>query len=70
MSGTKLGGQKARQTNYRKYGEDFYRKIGAKGGKLGHTGGFWANRELAITAGRKGGLISRRGPRISKITTP
>jgi hypothetical protein len=31
------------------------------GGKLGRTGGFYANRELAREAGRKGGRISRRG---------
>jgi hypothetical protein len=28
---------------------------------MGHTGGFAANRELARTAGAKGGRISRRG---------
>lgn len=63
MAGTKAGGQAAAATNKAKYGPGFYAKIGAKGGKLGHTGGFFANRELASTAGRKGGLISRRGPR-------
>jgi general stress protein YciG len=30
------------------------------GGKKGTTGGFAANRELARTAGAKGGRISRR----------
>ena len=39
---------------------DFYSKIGAKGGKLGTTGGFAANKELAREAGRKGGLKSKR----------
>lgn len=34
---------------------------GSKGGKNGHTGGFAADRELAVSAGRKGGTISRRG---------
>lgn len=42
-------------------GEDFYKRIGALGGKNGHTGGFYADRELASRAGRKGGAISRRG---------
>lgn len=37
-------------------------RIGAKGGKNGTTGGFYANRELARIAGRKGGTISRRKP--------
>jgi uncharacterized protein len=60
MAGTKAGGKAAAQTNKLKYGKDFYAKIGAKGGKLGKTGGFFANRELARLAGRKGGRISRR----------
>lgn len=61
MTGTLNGGLKARDTNYEKYGKDFYRNIGAIGGKLGHTGGFASNHDLAREAGRKGGLISRRG---------
>lgn len=62
MAGTKVGGLRAAETNRKKYGEDFYRNIGKKGGQNGHTGGFAANRELARTAGAKGGRISRRGP--------
>ncbi|MFZ2494471.1 MAG: KGG domain-containing protein [Candidatus Saccharimonadales bacterium] len=61
MSGTKAGGLKAAATNKTRHGKDFYARIGAKGGKLGTTGGFAANRELAREAGRKGGMISRRG---------
>lgn len=60
MAGTKKGGEKAASTNKDRYGSDFYAKIGAKGGKKGRTGGFYANRELARTAGAKGGRISRR----------
>ena len=60
MSGTKLGGMKAAATNKAKYGRSFYARIGAMGGKVGHTGGFYANRELAREAGAKGGRISRR----------
>lgn len=60
MAGTTNGGRRAAATNIKLYGKDFYAKIGAKGGKLGRTGGFAANRELAREAGRKGGLISRR----------
>lgn len=60
MSGTKAGGAKAAKTNRERHGDDFYAKIGAKGGRNGHTGGFYTNRELAREAGRKGGLISRR----------
>lgn len=61
MAGTKSGGQKAAETNRKKYGTDFYRNIGRKGGKNGHTGGFAANHELARIAGAKGGRISKRG---------
>lgn len=60
MPGTKEGGLKAASTNRNRHGKDFYARIGAKGGKLGTTGGFAANRELAREAGRKGGMISRR----------
>lgn len=60
MAGTQAGGINARNTNYAKHGKDFYRRIGALGGKAGTTGGFFANRELARIAGAKGGKISRR----------
>ncbi len=60
MAGTKAGGQAAAATNKKKYGSDFYAKIGARGGKVGKTGGFYANRELARIAGARGGRISRR----------
>ena len=60
MPGTKTGGLKARETNLKKYGKEFYRIIGSKGGQNGHTGGFASNPALARTAGAKGGRISRR----------
>ena len=60
MPGTVAGGRKAAQTNKTRHGKEFYARIGAIGGKKGHTGGFAANRDLAREAGRKGGLISRR----------
>lgn len=63
MAGTKLGGQMAAAKNKELYGEDFYKKIGAKGGRISKTGGFYANRELARKAGAIGGAISRRGPK-------
>lgn len=62
MSGTKAGGIKASKTNIERHGADFYKRIGQKGGRNGHTGGFAANRALARVAGAKGGRISRRGP--------
>lgn len=64
MAGTKDGGKAAAKTNREKYGADFYAKIGAAGGKKGRTGGFFANRELAREAGRKGGRISRRTKKV------
>lgn len=60
MAGTKIGGLKAARTNLQKHGNDFYVKIGTKGGLNGHTGGFAANPDLARMAGRKGGRISSR----------
>ncbi len=65
MAGTKEGGRAAAATNKSKYGKDFYAKIGAKGGKLGRTGGFYANRELAREAGRRGGRVSRRTKKVA-----
>ena len=63
MAGTISGGKKAAASNLARHGKDFYKTIGSKGGKNGRTGGFAANRELARIAGRKGGAISRRGPK-------
>lgn len=54
------GGLKAAATNKAIYGEDFYKKIGQRGGMNGHTGGFASNPALARIAGAKGGRISRR----------
>lgn len=64
MAGTKAGGLKTKETNLRLHGNDYYARIGALGGKAGHTGGFAANPELAREAGRKGGHNSRRGKAI------
>ena len=60
MPGTIEGGKKAANTNKLKYGKDFYARIGQKGGRNGHTGGFAANPALARIAGSKGGKKSRR----------
>ncbi len=61
MSGTKLGGMKAAETNKAKHGADFYQRIGRRGGQSGVTGGFYNNPKLAKMAGKKGGTISKRG---------
>lgn len=65
MAGTKLGAQKAVKNLKSKYGDDFFVRIGAKGGKASGTGGFYyaklhGNIELIQEAGRRGGTISRR----------
>lgn len=71
MTGTIEGGRKAAESNRKKYGSDFYNRIGRKGGRNGHTGGFASNkvgpdgltgRERAHSAGALGGRISKRGP--------
>lgn len=70
MAGTKAGGMKARATNLAKYGDDFYARIGRRGGQNGNTGGFASDKigadgltgfERARIAGAKGGSLSRRG---------
>jgi uncharacterized protein len=72
VSGTAIGGRKAGNKNLEKTsmklnGEwitiekgSFYKHIGSLGGKTSTGGGFAADRELAKSAGRKGGKASRR----------
>lgn len=65
MAGSPAGGLKAAKTNRKKYGRDFYQRIGAEGGKVSSTGGFHqmsredpaSHREHSATGGRR----SRRG---------
>lgn len=77
MSGTKAGGLKSADTNRKKYGEDFYREIGRKGGRNGHNGGFGSKKvgkdgmtgaERARKCGAIGGYKSKRGPAKKKKT--
>ena len=67
MAGNREGAIKAKQKILAKYGKDYYKELGKKGGVKGTTGGFFANRQLASIAGKKGGSISRRGPSKNKI---
>lgn len=58
--------EKYKQTMLERFGSqeainEHFRKMGAKGGINGHTGGFAANKELAKVAGAKGGKNSTRG---------
>lgn len=75
MAGTPSGGKKAAQANVERYGKDFYRAIGKRGGANGkgpwYNGGFASDivgkdgltgPQRALIAGAKGGRISRRRP--------
>ena len=62
MAGTVEGALKAAASNMERYGADYYRRIGQRGGTISRGGGFASSHELAVRAGRKGGTISRRGP--------
>lgn len=75
MAGTKPGGERARDTNKKKHGADFYARIGAMGGKKGRTGGFATEKvgddglngpQRAKKYGEIGGRISRK----SKASRP
>lgn len=70
MVGTVAGGVKAAATNKLRYGEDFYAKLGSKGGQNSTNGGFASEkvgrdgltgRQRARIAGAKAGRISKRG---------
>jgi len=69
VSGTIEGGLAAAKANKERYGDDWYARIGAIGGKNGKTGGFAAEkvgkdgltgRERASVAGYRGGIKSKR----------
>lgn len=75
MSGSKESGLKAAATIKRKYGQDFYKHIGAKGAQA------WLDKpkeerlpkgfaamphEIVSAAGYKGGKISKRGKALDK----
>lgn len=75
MAGTIAGGKAAAATNYKRHGKDFYKRIGAIGGRASRTGGFASiklhtcnllegEHRIAKCAGMIGGKISRRGKQI------
>lgn len=60
-AGTLSGGLKASKTNKEKYGDDFYKRIGSRGGRARGPKGFARmDPEKRAEAGRKGGRRSRR----------
>lgn len=62
MAGNRAGGLKAAKTNQERWGDDFYSKLGRKGGrKRSPKKGFGSDRKRASIAGIKGGKASKRG---------
>lgn len=59
----RASGIKARNTILARHGENYYARIGKKGGSRTDTRpkGFEADRALARRAGAKGGAASRKG---------
>lgn len=65
MAGSKIGGLKAKESNLREHGQDFYERIGGLGGKKTKADGckpkgFAADPNRARTAGTLGGQRSSR----------
>jgi uncharacterized protein len=66
MSGTSEGGKAAAVTNRARHGKDFYKRIGADGGKNSTTGGFWHAKhvlkddQFIRDTGALGGRVSKR----------
>lgn len=60
MPGTSIGGIKGAKTNKERYGEDYYRIMGSKGGQKPRPRWFALHPELAKEAGMKGGRVSKR----------
>lgn len=74
MPGTQIGGMKARDANYERYGQEFYKRIGSIGGKKNVSGGFASKKvgkdgltgpERARIAGAVGGS-KRKGKKYPK----
>lgn len=64
MAGNKVGGQQAAKTNIKRYGKNFYKRIGKIGGQARGMKGFAVNIDLARKAGSIGGKRGKRGYRI------
>jgi len=65
MAGTKAGAKTATQKILAR-DPDFYKRIGAKGGKNGHTGGFaLMDKEKLRLASIKGGSKSRKPKKVN-----
>ena len=62
MAGTKAGALKTKETNLRKFGSDYYKRIGALGGSVNRpeSRSFYLDREFAKQASAKGHESKRR----------
>lgn len=62
MAGSREGGLKASQIMKEKYGEDYYRELGRRGGKItGALKGFSVHPDKAKEYGKTAGKKSKRG---------
>lgn len=64
MSGNRTSGLKAKETMIKKFGKDYYSRIGREGGQNGTTGGFASMdkarlREVSALGGRNSKPYSR-----------
>lgn len=71
MAGSREGAIKARETMFKRYGKDYFKKIGSVGGANGKTGGFASEKkgpdgltgtERAQKYGVINGTLYKRGP--------
>lgn len=62
MAGTLEGNRKVAKVNRKRHGEDFYKRIGAMGGRKSKTGGF-ASKKIGsdgLTGPQRAQLIGRK----------
>jgi hypothetical protein len=62
MSGNREGGLKAYKENIRKHGKDYYKRLGAMGGRASGTGGF-----ASLKVGKDGLTGAERAKKWAKI---
>lgn len=69
MAGNLTGGKKARATNRKKYGDNFYAAIGALGGAASRTGGFGSDKVGAdgLTGKERAKVASAKGHKSNKL---
>lgn len=61
MAGNVIGGKAAAKTNMERFGEDFYSRIGASGGRNGTGHTFGHGKVSPTEIGSRGGRVSKRG---------